>query len=248
MQFEQHRDDPICATCHNLLDPLGLPFEHYDGTGAWRDTDRGMALDVTGAHGRAFRSTASRSWRSCSPTCPETRACYATQWLRFANGRLSGDTDSAYIDWLMSGFTPDAKLIDLVPAIAQSDSFRYITPDARPARRRHAGSSSHEDAAAPPFLARMSRRTMLRGALGVGVALPWLELMRPRGLRAQAAVDAAQAVRRLLQPVRHHPGELAHATTVGRRRDRPTTDEFTLSPILRAARAVQEGHRRRCAA
>jgi len=31
----------------------------------------------------------------------------------------------------------------------------------------------------------LSRRAMLRGALGVGVALPWLELMRPRGLRAQ---------------------------------------------------------------
>jgi len=33
----------------------------------------------------------------------------------------------------------------------------------------------------------ISRRAMLRGALGVGVALPWLELMRPRGLRAQSA-------------------------------------------------------------
>src|SRR5262249_44294422 len=31
----------------------------------------------------------------------------------------------------------------------------------------------------------LSRRAMLRGALGVGVALPWLEVMRPRGLRAQ---------------------------------------------------------------
>ena len=37
-----------CAGCHQFLDPLGLPFEHYDGTGAWRDTDRGMTLDVTG--------------------------------------------------------------------------------------------------------------------------------------------------------------------------------------------------------
>ena len=37
---------------------------------------------------------------------------------------------------------------------------------------------------------RLSRRALLKGALGVGVALPWLELMRPRGLRAQAAVAA----------------------------------------------------------
>ena len=34
----------------------------------------------------------------------------------------------------------------------------------------------------------LSRRALLKGALGVGVALPWLELMRPRGIRAQSAV------------------------------------------------------------
>jgi hypothetical protein len=34
---------------------------------------------------------------------------------------------------------------------------------------------------------RLSRRAMLKGALGLGVALPWLELMRPRGLRAAGA-------------------------------------------------------------
>ncbi len=56
VQFEQHRDDPVCATCHSLIDPLGLPFEHYDGTGAWRDTDRGMdAGRDRRARGRAVR-------------------------------------------------------------------------------------------------------------------------------------------------------------------------------------------------
>jgi hypothetical protein len=127
VQFEQHRDDQICATCHNLLDPLGLPFEHYDGTGAWRDTDRGMDLDVTGAlEGVPFDGIPQLSQLIVGN--PETRACYATQWFRFANGRLEGDSDSEYLTWLSSGFTPDAKLIDLVASIAQSDSFRYITP------------------------------------------------------------------------------------------------------------------------
>jgi hypothetical protein len=127
VQFEQHRDDPICATCHSLIDPLGLPFEHYDGTGAWRDTDRGMDLDVTGAlEGVPFDGIPELSQLIVGN--PETRACYATQWFRFANGRLEGDSDSDYLTWLSSGFTPDAKLIDLVASIAQSDSFRYITP------------------------------------------------------------------------------------------------------------------------
>jgi hypothetical protein len=36
---------------------------------------------------------------------------------------------------------------------------------------------------------RLSRRALLKGALGATVALPWLELMRPRGLGAQAVVS-----------------------------------------------------------
>jgi len=127
VQFEQHRDDMICATCHDLIDPLGLPFEHYDGTGAWRDTDRGMALDVTGSlEGTAFDGIPQLAQLIVANA--ETRGCYATQWFRFANGRLEGDTDQDYLRWLSSGFTPDTKLLDLVTSIVQSDSFRYITP------------------------------------------------------------------------------------------------------------------------
>ena len=86
-----------------------------------------MDLDVTGAlEGVPFDGIPQLS--QLIVTNPETRACYATQWFRFANGRLEGDTDQDYLTWLSSGFTPDAKLIDLVASIAQSDSFRYITP------------------------------------------------------------------------------------------------------------------------
>ena len=50
-QFTQHRASAACASCHNQLDPLGLPAEHYDAVGQWRDTDRGMPIDATkGAH------------------------------------------------------------------------------------------------------------------------------------------------------------------------------------------------------
>ncbi len=127
VQFEQHRDDPVCATCHNLIDPLGLPFEHYDGIGQWRDTDRGMALDVTGSlEGTPFDGIPQLSQLIVAN--PETRGCYATQWFRFANGRLEGDSDQDYLTWLSSGFTPDTKLIDLVTSIVQSDSFRYLMP------------------------------------------------------------------------------------------------------------------------
>lgn len=45
---EAHVDDPTCAGCHSLIDPLGFAFEHYDELGRWRDTENGVDVDATG--------------------------------------------------------------------------------------------------------------------------------------------------------------------------------------------------------
>jgi Protein of unknown function (DUF1592)/Protein of unknown function (DUF1588)/Protein of unknown function (DUF1595)/Protein of unknown function (DUF1587)/Protein of unknown function (DUF1585) len=127
-QFAQHRVDPVCMTCHDTIDPLGLPFEHYDGMGQWRDTDRGMALDVTGAiEGTAFDGIPQMA--KLVVDNPETRGCYVSQWFRFNAGRLNGDSDQPYLDWLSSSFGRDTKLVDLVVSMIQSDSFRYLKLD-----------------------------------------------------------------------------------------------------------------------
>jgi hypothetical protein len=43
-----HREDPSCTSCHAMMDPIGLAFEHYDPVGAWRDTDGKAAIDTSG--------------------------------------------------------------------------------------------------------------------------------------------------------------------------------------------------------
>ena len=40
-RMEQHRNNPVCASCHSRMDPLGFALEHYDAVGQWRDTDTG---------------------------------------------------------------------------------------------------------------------------------------------------------------------------------------------------------------
>jgi mono/diheme cytochrome c family protein len=45
--MEMHRANPVCASCHNKMDPLGLALENYDAIGAWRDQDAGQAIDVS---------------------------------------------------------------------------------------------------------------------------------------------------------------------------------------------------------
>lgn len=43
-----HRQNPACASCHSMFDPLGLALENFDATGRWRDTDGGSPIDVSG--------------------------------------------------------------------------------------------------------------------------------------------------------------------------------------------------------
>jgi hypothetical protein len=44
-RMEQHRKSPVCKSCHQMMDPIGLPLEHFDVTGKWRLRDNGMPID-----------------------------------------------------------------------------------------------------------------------------------------------------------------------------------------------------------
>jgi hypothetical protein len=46
--MESHRANPVCASCHARMDPIGFALENYDGIGAWRNTDGGVAIDASG--------------------------------------------------------------------------------------------------------------------------------------------------------------------------------------------------------
>ncbi|HSU66960.1 MAG TPA: DUF1588 domain-containing protein, partial [Tepidisphaeraceae bacterium] len=47
-QMEEHRANPVCASCHSRMDPLGFALENYDGVGKWRSKDAGAAIDASG--------------------------------------------------------------------------------------------------------------------------------------------------------------------------------------------------------
>jgi len=48
-RMERHRADPVCASCHRVMDPLGFALENFDGIGRWRDTsEAGTRIDASG--------------------------------------------------------------------------------------------------------------------------------------------------------------------------------------------------------
>ena len=48
-RLEQHRASPACASCHRVIDPIGLALETFDVTGAWRFRDNGTSVDPASA-------------------------------------------------------------------------------------------------------------------------------------------------------------------------------------------------------
>ena len=49
-RMEAHRANPVCASCHRVMDPLGFALENFDGIGRWRTiSEAGTPIDTAGA-------------------------------------------------------------------------------------------------------------------------------------------------------------------------------------------------------
>ena len=55
-----HRANPVCASCHATMDPIGFGLENFDAVGAWRQSDSGAPIDASGTlpNGAAFEGPA----------------------------------------------------------------------------------------------------------------------------------------------------------------------------------------------
>jgi hypothetical protein len=44
-RMEQHRRNPVCASCHANMDPLGFALENFNAIGKWRENDEGAPIN-----------------------------------------------------------------------------------------------------------------------------------------------------------------------------------------------------------
>ena len=64
-RLERHRADPLCASCHTLMDPLGFALEEFDAVGQWRETDEtGGPVDNVGTWPSGVELNGVRSLRA----------------------------------------------------------------------------------------------------------------------------------------------------------------------------------------
>ncbi len=46
--MEQHRQNPTCASCHKIMDPIGLALENFNAVGQWRTVEANVPVDASG--------------------------------------------------------------------------------------------------------------------------------------------------------------------------------------------------------
>jgi hypothetical protein len=46
--MELHRTNPVCSSCHNIMDPIGFSLENFDLVGKWRQLEEQSPIDATG--------------------------------------------------------------------------------------------------------------------------------------------------------------------------------------------------------
>ena len=131
-QMEQHRSNPVCASCHRLMDPLGFALEHFDGVGRWRTTDADAPIDASGVlpDGTAFRGLAELR-RALLQTEREQFVWTVTdRLLTYALGRGVEYHDAPAIRRIMRDAAPaDYTLSSLILGVARSLPFQMRRSD-----------------------------------------------------------------------------------------------------------------------
>jgi hypothetical protein len=127
-RYSQHSEDPVCATCHTLMDPVGLAFENYDPVGLWRDTENGVTIDASGAVPGVMGSASGPvELVQLIASAEQTHACFAESWSNFAYGRTHSAEDACTQTQLEEQFTASGYDIrELLLGLTQTDDFLYL--------------------------------------------------------------------------------------------------------------------------
>ncbi len=111
-RLAEHRKNPTCASCHNVMDPVGFALENFDAVGRWRTTEDRQPVDASGGLPDGSKAHGVAELERGLLQRPELFAGTVTEKLLiFALGR---------------GVAPhDAPAVRQIVRRAQADNFRF---------------------------------------------------------------------------------------------------------------------------
>ncbi|MEI6235865.1 MAG: DUF1588 domain-containing protein [Planctomycetota bacterium] len=124
--LELHRANAVCATCHNLIDPIGFGLENFDLLGRWRDTDANKPIDSSGIMptGETFNGPAELK-KVLLARKGEFARHITSKMLGYALGRSLDDRDDVTIEKIAAALEKDNfRARTLIKEIVLSTPFR----------------------------------------------------------------------------------------------------------------------------
>jgi hypothetical protein len=135
-RMEQHRKNPVCASCHARMDPLGFALENFDAVGRWRTTsEAGTPIDASGVlpDGTKFEGPADLR-KALLNRREEFVGTVTEKLLTYALGRGVDYRDRPAIRTIMRGAAPtDYRWSSLILGIVESTPFQMRRSLDRPA-------------------------------------------------------------------------------------------------------------------
>jgi len=117
----------ICPSCHMNMDPIGFGLEAFDAVGQFRTTDNGEPVDTSGeivGLATTAKFNGSRELSQLIATSDDARACFVTNYYRYARGFDAKDADTCALQELQHDFvSSDLAIPDLFVRLALQDSF-----------------------------------------------------------------------------------------------------------------------------
>jgi hypothetical protein len=129
----RHRANPVCASCHSRIDPLGFALENFDALGRWRAEESGKPVDAKGAlpDGTTFEGPEELKAVLLAKKDVFVRNL-ANKMLGYALGRGLTLQDSCVVDTIVDDVKKhDYSAQSLVNAVVMSVPFRYQMENVR---------------------------------------------------------------------------------------------------------------------
>jgi hypothetical protein len=130
-RMEQHRANPACASCHRMIDPIGLALENFDVAGAWRIKDNGAPVDAVGTFYDGTKLTGPDDLRQALMKRQTSLVSSFTENLAtYALGRRLGYADMPMIRSIVrQAAAADYRLSAFVLGIVRTPAFRMKAAD-----------------------------------------------------------------------------------------------------------------------
>lgn len=104
-RMEQHRENPICASCHARMDPIGFGLENFNGIGEWRNQDGKFKIEPAGklVSGEAFNGPGDLAGILVQKKKGDFVRCLSEKMLTYALGRGMEYYDKCAVDQISAG-------------------------------------------------------------------------------------------------------------------------------------------------